>query len=87
MNQDTKNISSVCKWYCSATTDVLINGGFEVGDFTDWTQYCADDMNCGGSGTRYGQLTKYRGPVHFADNHFADNHFADRYCLPTGTFY
>jgi hypothetical protein len=40
----------------NTTTDVLINGGFETGDLTGWTQSCADDSNCGGTGN-YGQVT------------------------------
>ncbi len=41
---------------CTNTrTNVLINGGFETGNFTDWTQYCATDANCGTG--NYGQIT------------------------------
>ncbi|CAF2757735.1 unnamed protein product [Rotaria sp. Silwood2] len=41
----------------ASNTNILINGGFEMGNFTGWTQYCATDANCGGTGTNYGQLT------------------------------
>jgi hypothetical protein len=43
--------------HTNVNTNILINGGFETGDFTGWTRYCATDANCGGSGTNYGQLT------------------------------
>jgi hypothetical protein len=39
----------------NASTDVLINGGFEVGNLTGWSQYCATVANCGGA--NYGQVT------------------------------
>ncbi len=41
----------------NSNTDILINSRFEIGNLTGWTQYCATDVNCGGSGTNYGQIT------------------------------
>jgi hypothetical protein len=49
-------LDSISVNHTNAATDVLINGGFETGDFTGWTQYCANDANCGGTGN-YGQVT------------------------------
>ncbi|CAF3710146.1 unnamed protein product [Rotaria socialis] len=37
--------------------NILVNGGFSTGTLTGWTQYCATNANCGGTGTKYGQLT------------------------------
>ncbi|CAF4731215.1 unnamed protein product [Rotaria sp. Silwood1] len=28
------------------STNILVNGGYETGDFTGWTQYCATSANC-----------------------------------------
>ncbi len=39
----------------NTSTNVLINGGFETGNFTGWTRYCATDINCGTG--YYGQIT------------------------------
>ena len=39
----------------NTSTNVLTNGGFETGDLTGWTQYCATSTNCGTG--FYGQLT------------------------------
>jgi hypothetical protein len=32
--------------HTNASTNVLINGGFETGDFTGWTQFCNTAGNC-----------------------------------------
>jgi hypothetical protein len=50
-------LDSVAVNHTNVDTDVLINGGFDTGNFTGWTQYCATNAVCGGSGTNYGQLT------------------------------
>ncbi len=47
------NISVNCT---NTSTNVLINGGFETGDFTGWTQFCNTNANCGG-GSKVGQIT------------------------------
>lgn len=39
----------------NTSSNILINGGFETGDLTGWTQYCATDANCGTG--FYGELT------------------------------
>jgi hypothetical protein len=39
----------------NTSTNVLINGGFETGTLTGWSQYCATDVNCGAGD--YGQIT------------------------------
>ncbi len=49
-------MDSISVNHTNADTEVLINGGFDTGDFTGWTQYCATDANCGGTGN-YGQVT------------------------------
>jgi len=40
--------------HTSASTDILINGGFDTGDLTGWTQYCNTTINC--DGNYYGQV-------------------------------
>jgi hypothetical protein len=63
-------LDSISVNHTNANTDVLINGGFEVGNLTGWTQDCATDANCGGSGTNYGQLTNtpcYSGTYCYVD--------------------
>jgi hypothetical protein len=40
----------------NASTNVLINGGFELGNLTGWIQFCATNASCGSTGN-YGQLT------------------------------
>jgi hypothetical protein len=32
--------------HTNASTDVLINGGFEMGNLTGWTQFCNTASNC-----------------------------------------
>ncbi len=49
-------LDSVSVNHTNANTNVLINGGFDVGNLTGWTQFCATNANCGGTGN-YGQLT------------------------------
>jgi hypothetical protein len=34
--------------HTNTSTEVIINGGFETGDFTGWTQFCNTTSNCGG---------------------------------------
>ncbi|CAF0934604.1 unnamed protein product [Adineta ricciae] len=43
--------------YVSTGTNVLANGGFETGNLSNWTQFCATNTNCQGSNDRYGQIT------------------------------
>jgi hypothetical protein len=52
----------------NTSTNVLINGGFEVGNLTGWSQYCATDANCGTG--NYGQVTNtdyYSGTYCYVD--------------------
>lgn len=55
---DTYLLDSVSVNHTNTNTNVLINGGFETGDFTGWTQYCNTDSNCGTNnpGVHYGHL-------------------------------
>jgi hypothetical protein len=48
-------LDSVSVNHTNAATNVLINGGFETGNLTGWSQYCATDQNCGAG--NYGQVT------------------------------
>jgi hypothetical protein len=48
-------LDSISVDHTNAGTDVLINGGFETGNFAGWTQYCNTNTNCNGGD--YGQLT------------------------------
>ncbi len=47
-------LDSVAVNHTNASTNVLINGGFDMGNLTGWTQFCATDGNCGTGD--YGQL-------------------------------
>jgi hypothetical protein len=51
-------LDSVSVNHTNANTNVLINGGFETGDFTGWTQFCNTNSNCNNmfSGVHYGHL-------------------------------
>ncbi len=49
-------MDSVAVNHTNASTNVIINGGFDIGNFTGWTQYCATNTVCSGTGN-YGQLT------------------------------
>jgi hypothetical protein len=56
-------LDSVSVNHTNANTNVLINGGFDTGDMTGWTQYCDTTNNCGGAS--YAQVTTspcYSGP-------------------------
>ncbi len=69
-------LDSVSVNHTNANTDVLINGGFETGDLTGWTQYCATDANCGTGD--YGQLTTgvcYSGTYCYVDKCYPYTHF------------
>ena len=33
----------------NTSATLIVNGGFETGDFTGWTQYCATNANCDGT--------------------------------------
>ncbi|CAF3051006.1 unnamed protein product [Rotaria sp. Silwood2] len=48
--------------------NILVNGGFETGDFTGWTQYCATNANCGTND--YGQITT--SPCHLGTYCYVD---------------
>jgi hypothetical protein len=48
-------LDSVSVNHTNVDMDVLINGGFETGSLTGWTQYCATNANCGTG--YYGQVT------------------------------
>ncbi len=48
-------LDSISVNHKNAGTDVLINGGFETGDFTGWTEYCNTNTNCNGGDD--GQVT------------------------------
>jgi hypothetical protein len=41
--------------HTNTNTELIINGGFETGDFTGWTQYCNTTSNC--NGAYYAQVT------------------------------
>ncbi len=47
-------LDSVALNHTNASTNVLINGGFDMGNLTGWTQFCATNPNCGAGD--YGQL-------------------------------
>jgi hypothetical protein len=71
-------LDSVSVNHTNANTNILINGGFEMGNLTGWTQYCATDANCGGSGTKHGQLTAspcYSGTYCYQDKCYPTGHF------------
>jgi hypothetical protein len=61
-------LDSVSVNHTNASTSVLINGGFDTGTLTGWTQYCATNANCGTGD--YGQLTtgvSYQGTYCYVD--------------------
>ena len=43
--------------YVNTGANVLVNGDFETGNLSSWTQFCATNGNCQGTDDRYGQIT------------------------------
>ncbi len=70
-------LDSVSVNHTNASTNVLINGGFETGSLTGWTQYCATNANCGAGD--YGQITTgtacYSGAYCYMDKCFPSSQF------------
>lgn len=58
-NEDDENywlLDNVSVNRTNTNANVLVNGNFELGSLTGWTQYCATGSNCGG-GSNVGQIT------------------------------
>ena len=61
----------------NTNTNVLINGNFETGDLTGWTQYCATTANCAGA-LFFGRVTNtscYMGKYCYVDKCDINNRF------------
>lgn len=75
--------------YTNTSTNVLVNGGFEAGTFSGWTQYCATSTNCG-SATRYGQLTTgvcNSGTYCYVDKCETNDYLVQSFSTVTGGYY
>ncbi len=76
----------------NTSTNVLINGGFETGDFMGWTQYCNTTANCDdmNPGVHYGHLITsscYSGGYCYMDGCMHYDYLVQSFPTVTGDYY